>query len=222
MQFERIKFWENPEKSGMTGVHIPTCKPEFYLDLHNISAMVVDVMKRHAKKSWKILEIGCGTGRNLVALKAMGFKKVSGIELSQNSVNVGRAHFPEYKDIDVVVAPVEEVIKDIEPVDVIFTSGLLMHLPPELDWVLEEVAKKAKKLIMTNEGEIGRGVSAHAWSRNYQEVFEPLGWEQVEWETAEKYPPLPKTTIKRVFVKKPEPVVEEDELEVEADYVAIY
>jgi len=200
MKFDRMEFWKDPTQSGITDL-IPTCRPEFYLDLHNISAMVVDVMERYAQKTWSILEIGCGTGRNLVALKQAGYKKVRGIELSERTIEVGRARFPEYGSISVINAPVEEAIKRIRSADVIYTSGLLMHLPYEADWVLEEISRKARYLIMTNEGETSRSESVHVWRRDYQDVFEGLGWHQVEMSTGEKYPPLPKTTIKRVFLR---------------------
>jgi SAM-dependent methyltransferase len=202
--FNRLEFWRDPTTSGIDPL-IPTCRPEFYLELANISAMVVDVMQRYAKPSWTILEIGCGTGRNLVALKAAGFQKVSGIEISPRAIEVGRVRFPEYVDIPVYNSPVEDVIKTLKPFDVIFTSGLLMHLPHDLDWVLDEVGTKAKKLILTNEGEIYGGASVHSWMRDYQSVFEPMGWKQVEVESGEKYPPLPATTIKRVFIRQEKP-----------------
>jgi SAM-dependent methyltransferase len=198
--FDPVKFWRDPAKSDL-GATIPNCQPEYYLDLVNVSALVVDVMQRYAKRSWTILEIGCGTGRNLVALKQAGFAKVKGIEISKRAIEVGRERFPEYAEIEVINAPVEEAIKSLRQVSVIFTQGCLMHLPYELDWVLEEISRKARKLILTNEGEMARNKSIHVWRRNYQTVFEGLGWRQVEMEIADKYPPLPKTTIKRVFLR---------------------
>jgi SAM-dependent methyltransferase len=201
--FDRLKFWQDPARSGIDPL-IPTCKPEFYLDLHNVSGMVVDVMTRYAKPSWKILEIGCGTGRNLVALKKAGYSKVSGIELSARTIAIGRARFPEYAEIEVINAPVEDVIKDIKPVDVIYTSGLLMHLPFEYDWILDEIASKARRLVLSNEGEITNVGACHAWLRNYKVEFEKRGWEQVESTTGDKYPPLAASTVKRVFVRNKE------------------
>jgi len=201
MSFDRLKFWRDPT-IGEWADSFPPCRPEFYLDLHNISAMIVNAMEKYAKKSWGILEIGCGTGRNLVALKRAGFRNVKGIEISERAIAVGRARFPEYAEIEVIHAPVEEAIKTLKPVSVIFSSGLLMHLPPELDWVLVEISRKARQLILTNEGEVSRKETIHAWRRDYQQVFEGLGWRQVEMSTGDKCPPLPPTTIKRVFVRQ--------------------
>jgi SAM-dependent methyltransferase len=198
--FDRQNFWRDPAETEW-GSKIIHCNPEFYLDLVNVSTLIVDVMNRYAKKTWGILEIGCGTGRNLVALKQAGFKNVRGIEISQKAIDIGREAFPEYASINVICAPVEDVIRDIKPVSVIFTQGCLMHIPWELDWILDEIASKARKLILTNEGELKRHKTIHAWPRDYQVEFEKRGWSQAEWEMADKYPPLPPTTIKRVFVK---------------------
>lgn len=199
MEFDRIKLWKDPENSGYDETLIHGCRPEFYVGLSRVSDMIVDVMERHAKKSWSILEIGCGTGRNLVALKNAGFYRVRGIEISQRAIDVGIETFPEYAEIEVMTSAVEDIIKDIRPTSVIFTSGMLMHLPFELDWVLEEISKKATKLIVTNEAELERKDSIHVWRRNYKDVFEALGWAQVEATRADVYG-LPPWTIKRVFV----------------------
>lgn len=208
-KFNRIKFWMDPETSGAPNKRIRKCKPEFYLDLENVSKLVVSTLKHHAKKSYTILEIGCGTGRNLVALKKAGFKHISGIELSPKTVAVGWKAFPEYKDIQVIIGAAEKVIDEVGDFDVIFTSGLLMHIPPEHEWLFERISQKARKIIMTNEGESLRAFSEHAWNRDYKVIFEALGWEEMEMETGEKYPPLPATTIKRVFIKPQIEIVED-------------
>jgi len=200
-QFDRIKFWNDPAASGAPVKRANSCRPEFYLNLENVSRLWVETMTKYARKSWSILEIGCGTGRNLVALQKAGFKKVSGIEISPKTVAVGMKAFPEYADMQVIIGPAEKVIDEVGDFDVIYTSGLLMHIPPEHEWLFERISQKARKLIVTVEGESLRHVSEHAWNRDYQVVFEALGWKQLETETCEGYPPLPVTTIKRVFMK---------------------
>jgi len=200
-KFDRIKFWMDPTTSGAPEKRIKRCRPEFYLNLDNVSKLVVSTLKRYITKKDTILEIGCGTGRNLVALRAAGYKKLCGIEISPKTVEVGRKHFPEYEKIQLLIGPAEKMIDEVGDFDVIFTSGLLMHIPPEHEWLFERISQKARKLIMVNEGESPRAPSDHAWNRNYQVIFEKLGWTQVEIETGDHYPPLPATTIKRVFIR---------------------
>jgi hypothetical protein len=76
-----------------------------------------------------------------------------------------------------------------------------MHLPVDLEWIISGLCVKARKVIITNEGE--RAASFHAWPHDYQSLIEASGeWEQVEMHSDENYPPLPATTVKRVFLRK--------------------
>ena len=200
-KFDRHKFWCDPAASSYTFPWADDCRPEFYLYLDNVTRLVVSTIAKYcAPNDASILEIGCGTGRNLVGLVNAGYTNVSGVEISAKAVAVGREQFPEYKEIDVQIAPIEAIIKSLPEYDVIYTQGCLMHLPYDLDWVIEEIKRKAKHLIMTNEGEPRKAVNA--WGRNYEEYITKGGeWVQIEVENGSLYPPLPKTTIKRVFVR---------------------
>ena len=204
--FKRIEFWKDPTKSGAPDKRIRSCRPEWYLNMENVSELVVSTVGKYALKKDTILEIGCGTGRNLVALKKAGYKKVSGIEISEKTVGIGRDHFPMYKNIPVEIGPAEQLIDDVPETDVIYTVGLLMHIPPEHEGLFAKIAERARKVIMVIEGESLRATSEHAWNREYRSIFEAFGWREVEMETCEKYPPLPQTTVKRVFIR-PEPEV---------------
>ena len=197
--FDRHEFWRDPGASEFTQL-APTCAPEFYLDLDNITKLILSGIQKYCLPEMSILEIGCGTGRNLVGLVKAGYTNVSGVEIAENSVAVGREQFPEYRDIDVKVAPIEEIIKSLPEYDVIYTQGCLMHLPYELDWVIDEIKKKAKYMIMTNEGE--QGVAVHVWKRNYEEyIIRGEWWLQVEMMNGVLCPPLPSSTIKRIFLR---------------------
>lgn len=198
--FDRHTFWQDPEASTQEDL-IPSCKPEYYLDLRNVTHLVVNTIERYCDRKMSILEIGCGTGRNLVGLKRAGFNNISGIEISPKAVEIGRAYFHEYRDISVIIAPVEDVAESLPDYDVIYTQGCLMHLPYELDWVIEKIKRQANYLILTNEGE--PRYSEHVWARNYKEYITSGGaWKQVEMENGSKYPPLPSSTIKRVFIRE--------------------
>ena len=196
--FDRHEYWRNPEYDAP---RIHGCMPEFYLELENVTKLVVNCMNRYIPKDRSILEIGCGTGRNLVGLVKAGYTNVSGVEISENTVAVGRERFPEYRDIEVKVSPIEEIIEGLPKYDVIFTQGCLMHLPYSLDWIIEEIKRKARYLILTNEGEPRSEI--HVWRRNYEEyITRGRYWMQLEMENGILYPPLPETTIKRVFIRR--------------------
>lgn len=56
-------------------------------------------------------------------------------------------------------------------------------------------------MILIIEGE--RDPDFNAWPHDYKTLIEQSGeWEQVETHSCENYPPLPKTTIKRVFLRR--------------------
>lgn len=198
---KRHAFWKNPENSGLSLDRYFDCRPLFYLDLVNVTRLIVETVGKYATPDMSILEIGCGTGRNLVGLYKAGFKNLAGIEINMEAVKLGRKTFPEYENINVVVAPVETVITDIPHFDVIYTQSCLMHLPMDLEWVIGVIRNKADKVIITTEGE--RPPSFNTWLHDYQKIVEATcEFEQVETHTCEAYTPLPKTTVKRVFLRK--------------------
>lgn len=199
--FDRHAFWRDPRNSGRSEHEYRHCVPEFYLDLENVTQLIVSTIQRYATPEMSILELGCGTGRNLVGLYRAGFHKLSGVEINQSAVDLGQSYFPEYVNIPVTVSPLEEVIETIPNVDVIFTQGCLMHLPVWItDWVIPIITQKAQHLIIFNEGE--RDASFHAWPHDYKFMIESGGrWKQVETHTDELWPPLIETTVKRVFIK---------------------
>lgn len=200
MTFDAHAFWRNPAGSSYPGPWVKHCVPEFYLDLDNITRLIVSTIARYAAPEMTILELGCGTGRNLAGLWQAGFRNVAGVEINADAVRLGRATFPELANIPITIAPVEDVIPTLSPVDVIYTQGFLMHLPHEKDWVISSLRKLARRVIVTNEGE--RAESFHAWMHDFKALICAGGeWEQVETHSDEDYPPLPATTIKRVFIR---------------------
>jgi SAM-dependent methyltransferase len=194
MTFDRRSFWTHPDKSDRPEWEISVCRPEFYLDLDEVTKLVVDTLSRYATPDCSILEIGSGTGRNLAGLKQAGFPNVAGVEISQHAINVGSERFGEFP---VVCAPIEDVVKDLPEYDVIYTQGCYQHLSPDVDWVFPEIAKKARKYLMTIENEQARG--ERSWRRDYKAIFEALGWQEVEWRPCGNVHPYPPTTILRVF-----------------------
>lgn len=202
-KIEPQAFWRDPAAFvGIPQKIVDICEPRFYLDLHEVTNLVVDTLSNYTDKDDRILEIGCGTGRNLAGLYKQGYLNLSGIEISQKAVETGLIEFPEYAYLDITNAAVEDVIGGIEQIDVIYTQGCFMHLPPTSEWVFDVVAQKAAKLIMTIENEVWP--SERAWARNYAEVFEGLGWQCIKELSCGFVSPLPDVTILRVFVPERE------------------
>jgi SAM-dependent methyltransferase len=198
MTFDRHAFWRNPDASnqpeGIKGI----CKPQFYLDLHDITLLIVDTLKRHLDNKDSIMELGAGTGRNLAGLKFAGFTKVKGIEINPEAIELGRKSF-ELGDVEIMCDTVEDAIDKMSKFDCIFTQGLLQHLSPDTDWIHKKIAGKANKLIVTIENE--QPVGVRSWARNYKDIFEGLGWHEVECKDNTGCKGHAPTTTVRVFKK---------------------
>jgi SAM-dependent methyltransferase len=147
-----------------------------------------------------IIELGCGTGRNLAGLKAVGFSNLYGVEINADAIKLGRESFPLLEGIDILCSSIEDAINDLPEADCYYTQGVLMHLPPTSDWVHEVIARKAQKLIMTSENEDHGYVIA--WARDYGKIFQGFGWIELEREKCGKWGDLPDTTIRHVLKKE--------------------
>lgn len=209
MVFDARKFWTDPE-SYVTprGDLKHICKPEFFLKLDKVTYMVTSTLSRYLDKDASIIELGCGIGRNLAGLKAVGFSNLFGVEINPRSIALGRRSYPLLEGIEIQNAAIEDVINDLPDADCYFTQGVFMHLPPSSEWIFEIISRKARKLIMTSERE--KDPYSIAWTRDYSKIFAPPTWKQVEMENGLVYAPqLPDTTVKRVFQK--EQVIDESE-----------
>ena len=203
--FDSNSFWRNPAKvsdeiraySG--GRLYRFCQPEFYLDMTWGTRIAINVITRYAKKDWTLTELGCNTGKVIWNLMQAGYKHIDGVEINPHAIDVGRKAFPELNKVKIVNASIEEVINDLPEVDVIYSCGVYMHIPPDHEWVFPLIASKARRLLLTTENETE--TDFFKWGRNYREVFEPFGWKQVEEQSGALYPPLPASSIVRVFVK---------------------
>ncbi len=121
---------------------------------------IVKVFEKYIPKDSSILEIGGGDGRNIIALQSAGYHNTAWVDKESGGS-----------------------IEDIFPVpeDVIFTMSCLFLIPKGNEWVFEKIAKMAKKYLITVEGETTKGNGVIG--RDYQQVFEPFGFKQIEHQT---------------------------------------
>lgn len=134
-----------------------------YADPVNRSEFLAEFMK-DVPKDCKIVEIGCNLGRNLNYLYSIGYKNLTGVEISPNAVEL----MNELYDVKwkVINKPIEDCIKSLDA-DCYITMACLEHLHPESEWIFDEM-KKAKYII-TIEDEI-HDTDKHC-ARNYGDIF---------------------------------------------------
>lgn len=96
-------------------------------------------------RSIKILEIGANVGSQLMLLQKMGFKHLYGIEINPRLVEFSKKIT---KGIDIINGSALDIPFRDNYYDLVFTSGLLIHIPPlKLKKAIKEIYRCAKKYI---------------------------------------------------------------------------
>jgi len=167
------EYWKNP----WDGANLP----EVYLEGAPRSEFLVKLIQRYVSNDRTILEIGCNVGRNLYYLWNAGYRRLSGVEISERALDLLRKQFPHMaSESRICNAPIEEAIgsfKDTE-FDVVFTMAVLEHIHTESEWIFPEIARITKELLVTIEDE--HGESWRHFPRDYRPIFEPLGFVETE------------------------------------------
>jgi SAM-dependent methyltransferase len=172
------------------------------------------LIQRYGAPESAILEIGCSVGRNLHHLFINGFEQLTGIEISDEAVKLGRITYPEVMEqIEVINAPAEEALAAFgaKAFDIVSTMAVLQNIHPESQFVFSEMARIAKDLLITIEDE--HGASWRRFPRNYRRVFETLGFRQVSETRCDEVVGLGKDFVARVFRKNTPPVGQPYELQ---------
>ena len=177
-------FWRDPRcaKGLISDEAISVCIPEFFVGLHGVSKYMVKVFqKAEVPLDAKILELGANCGRNLHYLKAAGYEDVFGIEINTDSKIFRDECYPDVKVAYDITAENYLLWRRADTYDVIFTQSVLMHIPPESEWIFREMTRVATTYIITNEMEknIATG-SEYKWDRDYGKIFTELGWKQTD------------------------------------------
>ena len=96
-------------------------------------------------RSASILEVGCNLGNQLILLKQMGFENLNGIEIHKEIVKTAQSRVPWARVMEgsVLKMPFEDASFDL-----VFTSGLLIHIAPhDLPSAMSEIHRCARTWI---------------------------------------------------------------------------
>lgn len=83
---ELHQYWRQP----WDGFNLP----QDYLKGEARSQFLGEIMNKYAKPNSIILEVGCNVGRNLNYLFLAGFRRLSGIEISEKAVQLLKESYP--------------------------------------------------------------------------------------------------------------------------------
>lgn len=104
-----------------------------------------DAFLKSIPRDARILEVGCNCGNQLLALQGMGFSNLWGVEIQ--SYALGRAR-SRTRDINLSQASALDLPYKDGYFDLVFTSGVLIHISPEdLPRALDEIRRCAKTWI---------------------------------------------------------------------------
>ena len=127
----------------------------------------------------RVLEIGCNQGHNLVALAHVFGKQCDLVGLDANTYALGRAHKAEV-DLQVVSGNVLELPFKGAQFDLVFTAGLLIHLPlAELPKGISAIYNASGRYILAveywDEKETSipyRGIDEMLWKRDFLQHYQ--------------------------------------------------
>ena len=128
------------------------------------------------QKDIKILEVGSNVGIQLLCLQNMGYENLYGIELRPDAVELSKSRT---KSISLIQGSAFDIPFKDEYFDLVFTSGLLIHISPnDIQEVMEEMHRCTSKYIWGFEyysdqyTEIDyRGNKNLLWKTNFAQLF---------------------------------------------------
>jgi len=194
-QDDILKYWENPDDE-LNGA-------ELYLDktFEARSHYLSDLIKAYLPETTSALEIGCNVGRNLNILNQNLGIAVGGIDINPKALTLLKTHYPNIANGSFSLGNIPDVIQTIpdQSFDLVYSMAVLMHLHPTTpDSFWHQVTRVAKHGIITIENE--QSSSNRNWERNYKDLFEPCGVQEIFSETCSH--PLLEFCTARIFKKK--------------------
>lgn len=123
-----------------------------------------------------VLEVGCNIGNQLSLLQSQGFKNLYGIEISPLAVELSKKRT---KNINIVWGSVFDIPFKDGYFDLVFTSGLLIHISPkDIATAMREIYRTSRRYIWgyeyfseKNEEINYRGHRGRLWKSNFPQIY---------------------------------------------------
>ncbi|MCK4791582.1 MAG: methyltransferase domain-containing protein [Desulfobacteraceae bacterium] len=148
-----------------------------YKELYGITRTeMISMFISNFDRDMKVLEVGSNVGDQLLCLQKAGFKNLYGIELQSYAVELSKSRT---KGMNIIQGSAFDIPSKDGFFDLVFTSGLLIHIAPEgVATVLEEMYRCTKQYIWGFEyyadmyTEIHyRGHADLVWKTNFSKLF---------------------------------------------------
>lgn len=141
-----------------------------------------------------VLEVGCNKGHNLQALGAVSpWIELAGCDINATAAELAQKAMPEAFIENIGANELDQFgIK----FDLVFTAGLLIHIPPEaLKTVMQAIIDASEKYVLAVEYEASqeeeipyRGHEGKLWRRPFGKLYEDMGLKLVKsWPAGEGF-----------------------------------
>jgi pseudaminic acid biosynthesis-associated methylase len=179
MRTEQIEFWSGDfgrDYTDRNSSHHEVWNKQ-YVEKYGVSRLKMnDEFLRDLPKNLRVLEVGCNTGQQLVALNQQGFINIAGIELQFYAAKHARDRAIR---IPILQGSGFEIPFKTSSFDLVFTSGVLIHIAPDdLSIIMSEIYRCTSRFIWgfeyyaDNMTEINyRGNSSVLWKTDHASMF---------------------------------------------------
>lgn len=156
--------------------NIPENFGENYKELFGVSRTEMTDSFLSGMNLQTILEVGCNLGLQLNYLAMIGYNNLYGIDVQRRIIAQSRRGFPNVATI--VASGLYIPFRD-ESFDLVFTSGLLIHIAPEnIMQVMKEMVRVSRKYIWgleyfsdTYDQLEYRGLKNMLWKADFAQMF---------------------------------------------------
>lgn len=207
MEFQK-EIWASKFGEDYTNRNI--CNPselnKFYQVQYGITReeMNKEFLEENVNKNAKILEVGCNVGNQLRMLQSMGYNNLYGIELQDYAVEKGKQLT---RKINIIKGLGDDIPFKDGYFDLVFTSGVLIHIPPELlNNVMSEIYRCTKNYIWGfeyfskgNEEINYRGNENLLWKNNFANIYLDL-FKELRLIKEKKYKYIENDNIDSMFI----------------------
>lgn len=171
MRHDPVNYWQS---QTIDSIHNPTR----YLIPDELTELIFADLLPVLDTSASFMEVGCGAGRNLYYLYEQGYHNLSAIEINRVAIeDVLRNEYPNlYNDTNFLVGNAAEEIKKFQSAsfDVVFSKGVLIHVPPSQFSLFSDMVRVSKRYIVIYTSEVGA-----PFPYDFEKIFTKLGCKTV-------------------------------------------
>jgi len=171
---ELIEYFRFPPSETIDGLNV---SPIRYADpsLNKRSEQLYSFIRDKVDNDSKILELGCGIGRNLSFLQKKGLNNLFGLDINQEAITLSTEKYSNLVPLknNLVCSSLELGLKNYEDRDfnLVFSFFTLMHIHPKVEQeVFNEISRITNNYLLTIEME--NSVNETHFPRDYEKVFQ--------------------------------------------------